>query len=198
MYATKITLFFLGLLIFSACRADITTGVDESAKLPYWEWRDINFELRLIQRLPDQSRAFFMGRKFSKDNAELIAQNCIFQTIFKNKSDEKYPAMIDYNLNDWKIISDGKARAIKTRESWLQELKSKNVSQSSLIALEWGLLPTKQKYISGDYNWGMISFGLPPESHFDLNIKILVNGQPVNAIIPAIECAPDLHIEPEN
>ena len=193
---TKLLTFISGILIAAICLAGITSGIDESAKLPYWEWRNDDISLRLIQRLPDQSRAFFMGRKFSKENAELIAQSCMFQTIFKNSSNEKQSIIIEYNLNDWQIVNKNTNKRLKTREVWLEEWKTKNISQSSMIAFEWALLPTKQQYKYGDYNWGMTSFGLPPGSHFDLNIKILRNNQPVRITIPAIECAPDVRIGP--
>ena len=64
--------------------ADIKTGIDEQAKLPFWEIKEKGISLRLVQRLPIQSRAFFLARGFNKQQVEIVAQSCIFQTVFKN------------------------------------------------------------------------------------------------------------------
>ena len=64
--------------------ASVTTGTDEQAQLPFWEWKSANMQLRLVQRLPDQTRAFFAGRGFSPSDVEQIAQSCVFQSIYKN------------------------------------------------------------------------------------------------------------------
>ena len=50
--------------------------------------KEKGISLRLVQRLPIQSRAFFLARGFNKQQAEIIAQSCIFQTVFKNTSNK--------------------------------------------------------------------------------------------------------------
>ena len=66
-----------------AAKGTLLTGTDEAAQLPFWEWQDGVMSIRLVQRLPDQTRAFFMARGFDKQHAETIAQSCIFQTVYK-------------------------------------------------------------------------------------------------------------------
>jgi len=193
----KLPFLSAGMLLSVTAVAGITTGIDESAKLPFWEWNDQSVSLRLVQRLPEQSIGFFMARKFSMENAVLIANNCMFQTVFKNISEASMPVLVEYNLNEWNIIFDGKTQKPKTRENWLEVWKNKNIDPSSKIAFEWALMPTIQKYQQGDYNWGMTSFGLPPGTVFNLQGKILVNNEIVIINIPSIQCAPDIHMEPE-
>src|SRR4030042_1765581 len=64
--------------------AVINTGTDAEAELPYWEVVEHGVSIRLVQRLPDQTRGFFQARGFSIADSELIAQSCMFQTVFKN------------------------------------------------------------------------------------------------------------------
>jgi len=73
-------------------------GVDKVAKLPYWQIKTRGMSLRLVQRLPDQSRAFYMARGFSEKHAEIIAQSCVFQTVFRNMSSSKNASPVNYNL----------------------------------------------------------------------------------------------------
>ena len=42
--------------------AAINTGTDAEAELPYWEVVEHGVSIRLVQRLPDQTRGFFQAR----------------------------------------------------------------------------------------------------------------------------------------
>ncbi|MGD8570432.1 MAG: hypothetical protein PVJ39_20250 [Gammaproteobacteria bacterium] len=173
------------------------TGVDDTAKLPFWEWRTDVVSLRFVQRLPDQTRAFFMARGFGKQHAEQIAQSCIFQTVYKNISIPSAERIITYDMADWEVIHHGQSRRVKTREQWVQQWQNGKISQASLIAFEWSLLPSRQRYQAKDYNWGMISFNLPPGSTFDLLFRWAEDGKQKSARIKGIECAPDVHPDPK-
>ena len=117
-----------------AAEGKVLTGIDEDAQLPFWEWRSDTVSLRLVQRLPDQTRAFFMARGFSKDHAERIAQSCIFQTVYKNVSPANSTRTFKYDLRKWKVIRSGKAQTLKLREVWDQEWTEAKVSSSAKIA----------------------------------------------------------------
>ena len=65
------------------------------------------------------------------------------------------------------------------------------MSQAARIALRWSLLPTRQQFQPGDYNWGMSSYGLPPGSHFDIQIVVNIGGHRVEHRLHDIECAQD-------
>lgn len=175
---------------------EFATGTDEQARLPYWEISDGAMSLRLVQRLPDQSRAFFEARGFSEQQAERIAQSCVFQTVFKNLSHGAEPAALDYDLREWVITVAGRKQGLKVREDWDREWRADKVAAPARIAFEWALLPTRQHYDPGDYNWGMSMFGLPPGTLFDLSVSWRQYGRHREAAIANIECAPDIHPTP--
>jgi len=181
----------LGLLYASALlgqvSAEVITGEEKQTGLRTWEWREGGISVQLIQRLPDQTRAFFQGRGFSTGDADTIGRACVFQTIFRN--DGRQP--LTYDLDDWQITYRGKRLPLQTRERWKQKWLDRDVSQAARIAFRWSLLPTHQSFEPGDYNWGMTSFGLPPGATFDLSLELKVNGKSVNGQIPAIVCAAD-------
>ena len=181
---------------FTGNAATITTGIDEEARLPYWHVQDEGASIRLVQRLPDQTRAFFMARGFSADQAELIAQSCVFQTVFKNISNESRPSPIRYTLRDWTVRRDGVTGTLKTREDWAAQWEALNVSQAARIAFEWSLFPTHQTYQPGDYNWGMSIFQLPPGTSFQLDLSWTQYGETRGARIQDIRCAADIRPEP--
>jgi hypothetical protein len=177
----------------SAYSVTFVHGVDETAKLPFWSITNQGVSIRLVQRLPDQSRAFFMARGFSPEHAEVIAQSCVFQTVFKNISHKtENPSPVSYNLRNWVVMHDGKNKLMKVREDWDKEWKARNAPMPAQIAFKWGLFPTEQVYQPGDYNWGMSMFNLKPGSKFDLKVVWVQHGKSSSAIIKNIECAPDV------
>ncbi|MEJ1297885.1 MAG: hypothetical protein RPU64_14540 [Candidatus Sedimenticola sp. (ex Thyasira tokunagai)] len=167
--------------------ADVTTGIDSEAQLPFWQWSTQGVKIRLIQRSPDQTRAFFIGRGFSNEAADAIGTGCVFQTIFRNDGEHA----IDYDLSEWWIQHKGKSLVIPSKEQWDKKWQTLNLSNSSRIAFKWALLPNKQHFEPADYNWGMTSFGLAPGNHFDLNLVTQIDGKKINGHIPNIECPVD-------
>ena len=193
----SVTLLSLALLS-SDVRSELTSGTDDVAQLPFWEWRDDTVSIRLVQRLPDQTRGYFEARGFSKQHAEIIAQSCVFQTIFKNVADAGAQQVVSYDLSQWQVIANGKQQQMKLREHWQQQWKKLNVSSKAKIAFKWSLLPTQQTYKAQDFNWGMSIYGLKPGSRFDLRMVWTVNDKVQSTTITNIECAPDLHLEPKD
>ena len=178
--------------------ATVLSGTDADAKLPFWEWRSENVLIRLVQRLPDQSRAYFMARNFTAEQAELIAQSCVFQTIFKNIAPPDQKKVISYDLSEWGVKSAGRKQGLVTREAWQTTWKTKNVTQAARIAFEWSLMPTRHHYQPGDFNWGMTLYGLPPGTRFDLQLVWYENDERKMVAIPDVECAADIHPDPES
>ena len=174
----------------------VSTGIDEQARLPFWETSDRGMSLRLVQRLPDQTRGFFEARGFSKARAERIAQSCVFQTVFKNISGAAEPSPLDYNLREWVVAHKGRTQGMKTREDWNRAWRENNTPKPARIAFEWALMPTRQRYAPGDYNWGMSMFNLAPGTRFDLTVTWRQHGENRQAVIKGIECAPDIHPTP--
>ena len=122
--------------------AAVERGVDTQTGLRSWEWREAGVSLRLVQRLPDQTRAFFQARGFSGTAADRIADACIFQTIFRNESEQP----LDYSLDDWRVLRPGASGNMVTRERWDAAWREGEASQSARIALRWSLLPTRQRF----------------------------------------------------
>jgi len=186
------------LLISSAIQANgITTGIDEQAKLPYWQYKNDEILVRFIQRLPDQTRGYFMARGFSAKHTELVANSCVFQTIFRNVSDKSNPTTIDYDMKNWHVIQKQKISKLKTREDWALEWQKLNVAVPAKLAFNWGLLPTTQHYQPGDYNWGMATFNLSSGSYFDLKLSWVQANKKHSVIFPKMQCAADVHLDPE-
>jgi len=175
----------------------ITIGTDEQAMLPYWQYKDEGMSIRLVQRLPDQTRGYFVARGFSTEHAELIAQSCVFQTVFKNISDQGKPSAIVYNMENWIVTHNGKAGGMKTREKWAEQWQKLNVAPPAKLAFEWGLLPTTQDYQPSDYNWGMAIFDLAPASSFSLKLTWQQYGEQRSVTIPNMQCSADIHADPE-
>lgn len=178
--------------------ASLLTGTDETAQLPFWQWSDQTVSIRLVQRLPDQSRAFFAARKFSSSDAEHIAQSCVFQTVFKNIAKTDSKTVIRYDLNEWQIHHNGSKQQLKVKEQWMAEWQQSQAPKSAQIAFSWALLPTQQQYLAGDYNWGMTTYNLPPGQRFDLTLVWYENEQRRTALIPNMQCAADEEISPPN
>jgi hypothetical protein len=175
----------------------LTTGKDEQSFLPYWQIVDQGINLRLVQRLPDQVRGFFMSRKFSEDQAEIAANSCTFQTVFRNISNLSKPDTLKYNLRDWVIEYKGKKRRMKVREDWEKEWLAKKVKTPSRMDFEWAQVPTDWQYEPGDYNWGMTFMNLKPGSVFNLTVVWTQYGKTHRHTIKDIQCAPDIHPDPE-
>jgi hypothetical protein len=176
--------------------AAVSSGTDEEAKLPYWEIADHGASIRFVQRLPDQTRGFFQARGFSVVDSELIAQSCVFQTVFKNISPPSDPSLVEYNLRDWVVHAADARRSLKTREDWRKEWIARKAPQAAQLAFEWSLLPTRQSYRPGDYNWGMTMFGLKPGAGFDLDVVWHQDGRKHTAHLKDVRCAPDAHPNP--
>lgn len=184
-------LFFL-LFAGTAAAATVSTGTDEGAGLPYWELETAGMMLRLVQRLPDQTRGFFQARGFRPADADLVARRCVFQTIFKNTSSDAAAAVLEYNLRDWTVHHRGRARTMKTREDWQPVWAGRGVPQEAQIAFEWALLPTRQTYHPGDYNWGMSVFDLEPGAVFDLKVAWTQDGRRQTALLEDMRCGPEV------
>lgn len=191
-------IFTFLLFVSSLLQANkITTGVDEQAKLPYWQYQNGTISVRFIQRLPDQTRGYLMARGFSAKHAEIVANSCTFQTIFRNVSNKTVPIPIDYDMKNWQVILKDKKTKLKTREDWASQWKALNLTIAAKLAFNWGLLPTTQHYQPGDYNWGMATFNLASGSYFDLKLTWQQANKRHSIVLPKMQCAADLHLDPE-
>ncbi|MCW8934747.1 MAG: hypothetical protein OQK98_08490 [Gammaproteobacteria bacterium] len=191
----KITCFYLlsALLLQSGfISAGVKLSVDPQTQLKGWKLNQAELELELIQRLPDQTRGFFLARGFSSAVADDIANACVFQTIVRNKGSEVQGRPISISLKSWRIEHEGKLQPLKLKEDWNRQWSDLDVKPSAQLAFRWATFPTEQTfYPVGDYNWGMISFGLAPGKVFDLNLQWKIDNQTYRATIKNIQCTQD-------
>jgi len=188
----------IGVLFSASLQAGVSSTTNPETKLTGWKLSQDGFELELIQRLPDQTRAFFLARGFSQKLADDIALSCVFQGIGRNifKSGENKSISVD--LRNWQLQVGSKTRSIKQKEQWDAEWDGQAVSTASRIAYRWATFPTQQTFEPvGDYNWGMISFDLPPGTRFDVHVHWLLNGSPQQAWVRNVHCPADIHPEPQ-
>jgi len=181
----------------SAASVALTSGIDEDAQLPYWQVTSAAVSVRLVQRLPDQTRGYFQARGFPVEDADRIARSCVFQTIFRNASERAVqPAPVSYQLREWVVHHAGRKQGLKTREDWQVEWRARHAPAPAQVAFEWSLLPTQQRYQPGDYNWGMTVFNLAPGAVFDLELVWHEGDRKQSAVIREIQCAPDERRDP--
>ncbi len=173
--------------------ADVTTGENPDTGLRYWQWHAGDLLLKLTQRLPDQTRAFFLARGFNAKQSDMIATSCVFQSMMKNTGKN---SVIELDLSKWKVTHGGQQQTLHTREVWTKLWQQQKADMAAQIAFEWSLLPTRQTYLGDDYNWGMSSYGLKPGSRFDLYFSWQRNGINHHGRINGIECPADIHPEP--
>lgn len=179
-------------LVNRTASGDVRTSIDTETRIQSWTLTDGALSLQLLQRLPDQTRAFYMGRGFPKEIANDIGTQCVLQAIGKNTSSSSQGSSITYDLNGWVVKFNGRARSIKFKELWDAEWSENDITKASRLAFRWATFPTQQTFEpGGDYNWGMISFGLPPASEFDLLVRWQQNDESRSHWIKQIKCPPD-------
>lgn len=183
----RLTAAWASSLLVPIALAAVEVEVGPETGLKTWIWRHDGVSLRLVQRLPDQTRAYLMARGFDAEWADRVARACLFGSMFRN--DGTRP--LDFDLDQWEVVHAGGRGRMLTRERWEEGLAGSPVSQAGRIAFRWSLMPTRQHFEPGDYNWGMTSYGLPPGSRFDLVLRLKLGGETIEARIPDLECAPE-------
>ncbi|MEE8379712.1 MAG: hypothetical protein V3R49_05005 [Gammaproteobacteria bacterium] len=196
----SVLVLFVYLVSSGVASAEVFTGTDELAQLPYWELSEKAMTFRLVQRLPDQTRAYFSGRGFSREDAEYVAGYCVFQTVFTNTSSITSQHVIQYDASKWRTILHGskenREQSLALREDWKPVWKQRQAKKPQRIAFNWSLLPTRQQYQSADYNWGMTIYKLPHGATFDLELIWTLDGEKQNATIKNLQCAKDIYVPP--
>ena len=190
----SLAVLLAGVFSAGAARAEALWSVDGDTGLATWRWQGDGVSVELVQRLPDQTRAFFLGRGFSAKAADAIALGCVFQAIITNTSAKGASTTIEYHAGDWRVTTSSDSHAPKLKETWDQQWEVMGVSQGARIAFRWSLLPTSQRFEAGDYNWGMISFGLAPGTVFHLDLVWYKDGKLETGRIEEMACPQDVHL----
>jgi hypothetical protein len=192
MQIRKLLLLLPALLPGTLLAADVVTSANAETGLRKWHLMEDNLEVELVQRLPDQTRGFFMARGFSPAIAEEIAVSCIFQTIVRNTATQAAGTSVSVDLAQWRVFHKDKVQGVRLKEPWIASWPQASVGEASRLAFQWALFPTRQEFLADDYNWGMTAFGLPPGAVFDLDLVWQQDGQTRTTRISSIECAPDV------
>lgn len=157
--------------------------------LESWKTAYKGVAVELAQLTPDQSRAFFIGRGFAREDAERYAAACVFMTILRN---EAAPAAIHYRLAEWRAVVPGRGgQPPKLKEDWMAEWTARGLPAAQKIAFEWSQFPSEQTFEPGDWNQGMSTFALPPGGHFDLVLRWRVQGKFEEQTVKGVRCAQD-------
>lgn len=188
--ATLATLFGAGLCL--TAHGEVLHGTNEKNGLQGWHFIDGDIEIELIQRLPDQTRALFMNHEFSREVIEELALSCMFQTIIRNSGKSGTGQAVAIDLSRWRRHGGGTSEGLTLKEGWLDTWTEEDASQAARLVVRWGMFPTRQEYLPGDYNWGLTAYGLPPGAEFDLEVVWQEGEQMRTGSIRDIECAPDV------
>jgi len=187
-----VMLLMLGSITAAPVQAEVLRSVNEDNGLEKWHFIAGDIEIELVQRLPDQTRALFMKHEFSREVIEELATSCMFQTIIRNsgRSGEGKPVSID--LTRWRMQHAGKVTGIVLKEPLLESWTDADAAPAAKLVIRWGMFPTQQEYLPGDYNWGLTAYGIPPGSVFDLDVSWQEGGQFHSGKIGGVTCAPDV------
>ena len=170
-------------------------GAESDNGLRVWRWEGHGVLLELTQRLPDQTRGYFEARGFAPTLADEIAHSCFFQSVFQNTV-RPGGGSVEFDLGEWRAIHNGGHTRMRLREHWERLWSQRPVSAAARIAFEWSLMPTRQQYAPGEYNWGMTVYGLPAGTVFNLEFSWYRDGRRFVHTLDAIECAPDVRMDP--
>lgn len=166
----------------------VQAHTDTTSGLTTWTWRGENLSLELAQLLPDQTRAFFLGRGFGPEHAGLIAGHCVFQAVLRNHGPG---APIEVDLHDWSSQGPAGNRRPRPDRDWQATWAKREIPEAARIAFRWALFPGKHRFEPGDWLMGMILFDHRPGAVFDLTLRWREGGATRQATLPDLQCAGD-------
>lgn len=147
-------------------------------------------KLELAPLTPDQVRAFFTARGFSSADAEhIVATGCVFRSAIGSAFSRAGDPEVRAALAEWRVITAGEsARPPRTREDWEAVWQERGVGEEPATAFYWSLFPTEQTFAPTDYNWGFLTFGLPPGTRFAAELRWSNAGKKHSAQLEGLEC----------
>ena len=171
---------------------EVRRSINEENGLQGWHFTDSDIEIELVQRLPDQTRALLMNHNFSREVIEQMALSCMFQTIVRNTGKSASNRVVSIDLTEWRLLHDGKADKLLMKEPLLASWTDADADPAAKLVVRWGMFPTQQEYLPGDYNWGLTAYGIPPGATFDLDVAWREGGALQRGEIKGVVCAPDV------
>ncbi|MCU7801246.1 MAG: hypothetical protein KZQ70_14210 [gamma proteobacterium symbiont of Lucinoma myriamae] len=112
-------------------------------------------------------------------------------TVLRN---DDAPGTIHFVSNNWPVLLAGKKHKLVSVDHWLQRLTTVNTKKSALVAFKWAQFPSEQEYEpggggGGDWNQGMLSMGLPPDSEFNIIARWDIDGKIFETELQKVKCA---------
>lgn len=190
MMVIKQLVFVLLIGVFSFyCSAESlqkkTTNPESGATT--WETVAHGAYLSMTQVLPNRAQGFYVSRGFTPQEIEPYTSSCLFLTVLRN---DNVSGTLDFKRENLKVTRGGKSHSLLLVEEWMQRLKDAKSKKSAIIAFRWAQFPIEQVFEpGGDWNQGMLSIGLPPESRFDLVISWDIDAKPLKIKLEGVECA---------
>jgi len=185
-------LLVCGLAMAWTSHAEVLRSANEDNGLEKWHLIEGDIEIKLVQRLPDQTRAMLMKHEFSRDVVEAMATSCMFQTIIRNSGKSGSGQALSIDLTRWRMQHAGRESGIVLKEPLIESWSIEQASPKAKLVIRWGMFPTRQEYLPGDYNWGLTAYGIPPGSQFDLDVNWIEGDEKHSGTIRDIVCAPDV------
>ena len=179
---------FVGLSAFTAfSESQQKLHIDPETGGKTWETSANGAHFLMRQILPEQLQGFYLSRGFSLKQIEPYTTSCVFMTVLRNDS---APGALHFKRDNLKVSQGGKQHSLVSVEDWMQRLKDINSKQSATIAFRWAQFPIDQVFEpGGDWNQGMVSVGLSPESRFDALVSWDIDGKMFEIKLEGVECA---------
>lgn len=177
----------LGCAVAAGAAAQTRHAQDPDSGIESWEAGERGVTLALTQILPDQVRAFYLARGFGREDAEIYARACVFQTVLRNDGD----AVVAVQLADWRALAARRAFRLRLEPEWQYQWAQRELPEAARIAFRWAQFPLEQHFEPGDWNQGMTAYPLPHGARFDLRFRWRVEGKTVEGVMKGVRCAAD-------
>lgn len=179
-----VDLFLAGLVL----PATETLGQEAAPDVRRWNSNGLRTELAPLTF--QQARAFFQGRGFSSEAAiHIVRTGCVFRSNTGNQLSRPGAPTISVDLTRWRVDAGDGPSPLRLVTDWARQWDQWGVPQRGRIAFRWGLFPVEQTFGPGDYNWGLLTFGLPPGTRFDLHLRWKRDGEDQQAVLTDLVCA---------
>ena len=165
--------------------AEARHAVEPETGIESWEAFAQGVRLSLTQILPDQARAFYSARGFGREEAEIYARACVFQTVLRNEGG----VAVSIQLADWRALAAKRAFRLKLEPEWQYEWERHKLPEPARIAFRWAQFPLEQGFEPGDWSQGMTAYPLPHGARFDLKFKWRADGKMIEGVLKGARCA---------
>lgn len=169
--------------------AQVTRHNETVSGLQGWRIQGGYIEIQLNPLKPEQTSAFYLGRGFSEQIAERIAQSCVYQIVIKNISTQNDAKEVSIDLSDWRLIDQRGESSLITKQAWREKWLEMGASKAAITAFGWATYPWQQVFSpAGDSGWGMILFGPIEGDSFALTTHWRVDGEPQQQTVEHLLC----------